>query len=174
MTWTPQRQVIIARAIPENLLTYITDASRCRDALDWALGSSTTGSYKLLKKYTTSVLARTTTVYPCIAFSDDQDGQPLDEDLIEDVYRVLFEISVQDTSPDTALTQARVYCKAVQSMIVNCPSSTLVANTGATAGSGKVQSLEVGFLPIKTNEMQNDFLQQFQVRAGITLNTGAQ
>jgi hypothetical protein len=61
-----------------------------------------------------------------------------------------------------------VYAKAVTSLIANCPSSTLLTNTGARPGATML-TLEVGFLPIKTNEMQNDFLQQFQVKVGYAL-----
>lgn len=171
MTWTPQKAVITARAIPENLLTYITDATRCRDALDWALGSSSAATYKLLQKYTTSVLARSTPVFPSIAFQDDTDAQDLSGDVIQGAYSLTFEVSVQNTSPDNALTQARVYEKAITSMMVNCPVATLIA--GAAAITATYEALEVGFLTIKTNEKQNDFLQQFHVRATISISTGA-
>ena len=171
MVWTPNRAIISARAIPENLLTYVTDATRCRDTLDWALGSSTASTYKLLQKYTTSVLARSTPVFPSIAFQDDTDGQDLSGDNIVGIYSVLFEVSIQNASADTATTQARVYSKAIKSMIANCPVSTLTSGTGAT--NAQVLSLETGFLPIKTNEKQNDFLQQFQVKAGISITLGA-
>lgn len=167
MAWTPTRSIITARAIPENLLTYVTDATRCADALTWASGTG----YKLLKKYTTSALARTTPIYPCIAFEDDTDKQDLSGDLIDAVYSVIFEVSIQNATADTALTQARVYAKAISSMIVNCPTATLITNTGAVFGV--IEAIEVGFLPIKTNEKQNDFLQQFQIRATFSLTTGA-
>lgn len=166
MTWSPSRQIITARAIPENLLTYITDATRCGDALTWAGGTG----YKLLKKYTTSVLARTSPVFPCIAFQDDTDDQAFGDQIIG-AYSVTFEVSVQNANVDTALTQARIYEKAIASMIVNCPFSTLAANTGAV--NALVEGIEVGFLPIKTNEQQNDFLQQFQVRVLISITMGA-
>lgn len=167
MAWSPTKAIITARAIPENLLTYVTDATRCADALTWAGGSS----YAVLKKYTTSALARTTPIYPCIAFEDDQDKQDLSGDLIEAVYSVIFELSIQNASADTATLKARIYAKAVSSMIVNCPTATLITNTGAVFGL--VEAIEVGFMPIKTNEKQNDFLQQFQIRTTISLTTGA-
>jgi hypothetical protein len=47
------------------------DATRQRDALDWALGSSSAATYKLIKKFSASVANRTTPVFPSIAFSDD-------------------------------------------------------------------------------------------------------
>jgi hypothetical protein len=171
MTWAPTRAVITARAIPENLLTYITDATRCRAALDWALGSTSAATYKLLNKYTTSVLARSTPVFPSIAFSDDNDEQA-GEDVLVCIYTAIFEVSVQNTSPDTAATQARVYSKAISSLMLNCPIATLISGTGATFGQVPHPPM-TGFLPIKTNEKQNDFLQQFQIRVVVNLDTGA-
>ena len=93
--------------------------------------------------------------------------------MIQAAYSFTFEVSVQNADPDTAVTNARVYDKALRSMIVNCPSSTLGTNTGAVSDTATVQTIETGFEPIKTNEKQNDFLQQFQIRVTVTMEAAA-
>jgi hypothetical protein len=172
MAWTPTLNILTARAIPVNLLTYVTDASRQADALSWALGGGSISGYRLIKTFSNSVANRTVPVYPSIAFSDDEDLQDFTGDTIEGAYSCIFEVSIQHANPDTAVTQARTHAKALCSMMVNCPEATLGANTGGTVAATKIQSIEVGFEQMKTNEMQNDFLQVFQIRTVISL-TGA-
>lgn len=110
---------------------------------------------------------RTIPIFPSIAFSDDNDEQAFNGDIIEGLYSCTLEVSIQNASADTASTNARIYQKAICSMIANCPTSTLITNTGAT--NAVLLGLECGFEPIKTNDMQNDFLQVFQIRASYSL-----
>jgi hypothetical protein len=72
---------------------------------------------------------------------------------------------VTNPDPNVAVVEARKYVKAVTSMIRNCPQATYTANTGTQAQAASLQTIEIGFDPIKSNEMHNDFLQQFQIRA---------
>lgn len=165
MAWTPTLTVLTPRAIPVNLLTYVTNTTRQTDALTWAGDSS----LKLIKTFSNSVANRAVPVFPSIAFSDDNDAQEFGEDVIQAAYSFTFEVSIQNANPDTAVTNARVYDKALRSMIVNCPASTLGTDTGCVTGSATVAAIETGFEPIKTNEKQNDFLQQFQIRVTVTM-----
>lgn len=165
MTWTPTLAIITPRAVPVNLLTYVTDSTRQTDALTWAGDSS----LKLIKTFSNSVANRAIPVFPSIAFSDDNDIEEFGEDTVTAAYAFTFEVSIQNADPDTAVTNARVYDKALRSMIVNCPSATLGTNTGCVSGTAAVQTIETGFEPIKTNEKQNDFLQQFQIRVTVTM-----
>lgn len=164
MTWTPKLAVITPRAIPVNLLTYVTDATRQGDALTWA-GD---GSLKKIKTFSNSVANRAIPVFPSIAFSDDNDAQSFENDITLTAYSCTFEVSIQNSDPDTAVTNARVYDKALRSMILNCPDATLISGTGAINGASLL-TMETGFEPIKTNEKQNDFLQQFQIRVTYAL-----
>lgn len=156
--------VITPRAVPVNLLTYVTDSTRQTDALTWAGDSS----LKLIKKFSNSVANRAIPVFPSIAFSDDNDIQEFGEDVIQAAYSFTFEVSIQNADPDTAVTNARVYDKALRSMIRNCPDATIISGTGALPGASLI-TIETGFEPIKTNEKQNDFLQQFQIRVTYVL-----
>ncbi len=167
MAWTPQKAIITPRAIPGNLVAWCLDATRQADALTWAGGTG----YKLVKTYQNSVAEPTKPVFPCIAFSDDNDEQDFTEDLIAAVYTFTLEISIQSANPDPAVTQARIYDKAFRSMIRNCPDATLIANTGALTGAVLI-SIETGFLAIKAADegrSRNNFLQQMQIRVRYAL-----
>jgi hypothetical protein len=159
MTYTPTKAIINAGVIPENLMTWII--AQQAGAITWAGGTS----YKTLQKYSSSVLDRATPVFPAIAFDDDEDDQDFTQDVIDSAYETTFEVSIQNASPDTAVTQAKIYRKAICSLILNCPDATLIANTGALSGAVLIK-MRTKFSPIKTNEAQNDFLQQFKI--GVT------
>jgi hypothetical protein len=163
MTYTPARVVVTPRAIPDNILAWAIDATRQADALTWA-GN---GNLKLIKEYSKSVANRLQPVYPSVAFAQDDDAQDLSQTALTAAYSATFEFSVQNAVPDTAVTNARVYARAFMSLFANCPDATLLANTGAR--SVALHTMETSFDPIKTNEQQNDFLQQFQVRVTYAL-----
>lgn len=165
MTWTPTLQTISARAIATNLLEYVTNQARQKQALAWA-GD---GNLPLITKFSRSVANRSQPVYPSIAFVEDNDFVDHGNDVLPGVYSVTFELNVQNADPDTAALRAGIYTKALTSMILNC--DTLLDDTGAIAGS--VATLETGYEPIKTNDRQNDFLQQVQIRVGVTMTAGA-
>lgn len=165
MPWTPTYTTINARAIADNLLAYI-QANQV-DALTWAGGSSLIP----IALFANSVAARDIPVYPSIAFSDDNDATDYTGDLGQGAYSVTFEVSVQSDDPDTAVVNARKYAKAIISMIRNCPKQTLAADSGAHANGAAIETIECGFDPIRTNtEIQNDFLQVFQIRTVFILS----
>ncbi len=157
MPWTPKHTIIKARAIADNLLAYF-EANQV-DVLTWA-GD---GSLKPIKKFSNSVAYRAIPVYPSIAFSDDSDAVDYAGDLATGIYNLTFEVSIQNQDPDTAVIQARKYAAAIISMIRNCPPATLAANAGVKLEATYIDTIVCGFDPIKTNDMQNDFLQVFQI-----------
>lgn len=157
MAWTPTETIIHARAIPDNLLAYI-EANQ-EDALVWASGSA----MKPIAEFSSTVANRDVPVFPSIAYSDDNDAADYTETLPIGAYSVVLEVMVNNSDPSIAVTQARSYAKAIVSMIRNCPPASLLPNTGLSVAT--LQTIETGFDPIKTNEMQNDFLQMFQIRA---------
>ena len=166
MTWTPTQAVLTLRAIPDNLLTYCMDATRQRDALTWAGGGAT---LRLIKSIAELNADRTLTPYPSIAYTDDDDAQEFD-DIITGVYQCTFVLGSQATTAALALSNARIYDKALRSMMVNCPVATLVSGTGAARG--RIQLTASGFLPVKAGNQgkaTNDFLQEFQLRVTVVL-----
>lgn len=167
MPWTPEETVIHARAIPDNLFAYF--AANQADAFTWAGDSS----LKPVKKFSNSVADRTKPVYPSMAFVDDNDAADYAASTAtQGVYRVTFELSIQNQNADTAVSQARTYAKAFLSMVLNCPKATYAANTGALATASSVDLVECAFDPIRTNDKQNDFLQVFQIRVTYLLQAG--
>ena len=167
MAWLPTYSVINARAIAANLLTYF-EANQV-DALTWANGAP----LRSFQRIENSVGNMNLPVYPAIMFSQDNDAADYTETLPEGAYTVTFELMVTNPDPNVAVTQSRAYAKAVASMIRNCPQATYTANTGTLATAAVLTSIEIGFDPIKSNEMHNDFLQQFQIRATYTLAASA-
>ena len=167
MTWAPTRAIVTARAIPDNILAYIVDADRQADVLTWA-GN---GDLKLIKTFASSVGNRLRPVYPSIAFLNDEDAKDYAEDIISAVYRGTFEIVIQNSDPDQVVTNARVYAMAIESMILNCPNATVTVGTGASIAV--VETIQMVFDEIKTNEKQNDFFQPFNIRVSWLIHAGA-
>jgi hypothetical protein len=167
MTWTPSIGAVTPRAIPDNLLTYCTNETRQRDALTWAGGATT---LPLIRSIASIRANPTLPPYPSIAYTDDNDEQDFDDEITA-VYQCTFLIGVQATTAALATSNARVYDKAFTSMMVNCPASTLGANTGA-ASTAKIQGKVSGFLVVKAGnegKATNDFLQEFQIRLTISM-----
>ena len=167
MAWTPANKTIDAQVIADNLLAYF--AANQVEALAWASGST----LKPFKNFSATVANRSVPVYPAIAFSDDNDAVDYAADNLQAAYSVTFEVMIQNADPSTAIQQARLYLKAIVSMIRNIPHATLSANSGAVDNATTLQTIETGFEPIKSNETQTDFLQMFQVRATFALMASA-
>jgi hypothetical protein len=168
MPWTPTFSVINARAIAANLLTYFE--TNQVDALAWANGGAGLLPFQRIEN---SVGNLDSPVYPAIMFSDDNDATDYAETLPDGAYSLTFEMMVTNPDPNVAVVEARKYVKAVTSMIRNCPQATYTANTDTQAQAASLQTIEIGFDPIKSNEMHNDFLQQFQIRATYDLSGSA-
>lgn len=164
MPWTPTYAVINARTIVGNLLTYF-EANQA-DALLWAHGSA----LRPFEQFSDSIANRAIPVFPSIAFRRDSMTTGGDGDLLETEYSLVFEVVIESQSPDTAVSEARSYAKAIASMMVNCPDATLLANTGAVAGV--LTELADNFEEMQANEIQNDFFQEFEVGATFSLTRG--
>jgi hypothetical protein len=166
-TWTPKLAVLSARAIPVNLLDYITNEERLQAVLEWA-GD---GNLKLLKTRRQRLQNKKLPQYPSIEFSDDNDAKKYASDIIGGAYSLVLETAVRSNDMDEAIRQARIYSTAVESMIVNIPRETLLTGTGAFAAVH--DSIETGFEKLKKHtDRENDFLQVFQTRATWQLQAG--
>lgn len=164
MAWTPAYGVINARAMVGNLLTYFQTNQAA--ALTWAHGSA----LKSFQQFADTVANRATPACPSIAFKRDSTKWDADGDIVQVEYSVVFEVVVENPSPSTAVTQGRSYAKAIMSMILNCPTATLLTGTGAN--TVLVDSMADNFQEIKSNDMQNDFFQEFEVGVTFALTTG--
>jgi len=163
MVWAPSKAVITPRALAVNLLTYF--GTHQADALTWAGG---TGLVALRAYSTVASRVDNKPIYPMISFLDDNDSVIYGNDLSEAAYQVTFEVVIENTNPATAVENAKIYAKALVSMIINCPAADLATGTGATQGSITCQEIETGFDEIKHID-KKDFFQVFQIRAAFTL-----
>ena len=164
MAWSDTYKVIDARKIVSNLFTYFQ--TNQADALLWAHGSA----LKDFKQFADSVANRATPAFPSIAFKRDSTKWDATGDVVETEYSVVFEMVIENPSPTLAVSQGRSYAKAVASMILNCPTATLLANTGAV--TGVVTEMADNFTEIKSNDTQNDFFQEIEIGATFSLVTG--
>lgn len=162
MAWTPSRAVLTARTIPETLFEFFETYQE--DALTWAGGTN----LKKIKTFAQTVAARSNPVYPLLLLVDDNDAQDLGDDIIGGAYQCTFELGLTNRNPETLVSEARKYTKAICSMIANC---TLTTSTGATVAT--VQTIEVGFLDVKTNKAENEFYQEVQIKITCTLEGNA-
>ncbi len=162
MPWTPTKAIIKPRALAQNVISYIQ--TNQADAILWANSNT---ALRSIKKFGDTVANRLLPVYPSMYMTDDNSASDYTNDVLTGAYSVQFEVNVQSTTPDEAKRQADVYAAAIESMLNNQPNSSRVTNTGALIA--QLQLVEIGFLEIKANETQNDFLQTFQVRATYSL-----
>lgn len=168
MVWTPTKVTLNPRVIPENLLTYCTDATRQAEALTWASGTG----LRLIKTVAALNANKSLPPYPSVEFSDDNDEQAYGDDLIPCVYSLTLNFGVQATTAAVALANARKYDAAFRSMIVNCPAATLGASTGGTVATAQVENIQTGFLVIKAGNQgkaTSDFLQEFQIKVMVSI-----
>jgi hypothetical protein len=121
------------------------------------------GTLRPIKKFSDSVANKAVAVFPAISFSDDADAMDLAGDTVVTAYQVSFELMVNDPDPDEAVRQARIYTRAIVSMIVNCPLATLAANTDATATATIIEDITVSFDPIRSDQRQVDFMQLVRI-----------
>lgn len=155
--------ILTPRAIALNLLGHFAVAQV--GALAWA-GD---GSLIPIQEFAASVGNRSEPVFPYIATETDEDAVVYGGDSIDGLYRVQFEMVIENPDPNTATANAKIYTKAVCSMILNCPAATLGADTGANGNDIRCQEIITGFEPIGTNDQQNDFFQEVKIRAEFTL-----
>lgn len=159
MSWTPTYRTVRTSKIADNLLAYFE--LHQAEAIVWAHGSA----LKSISHFSNSVANRAVPIFPSIAFVSDAEAQVHVDDMVSAAYSLTFELLVQNQSPALAVTQARSYTAAILSMIRNCPPATAAANTYTDAAVTVLESLETEFAEIRTNDLQNDFLQAVQIRA---------
>lgn len=163
MTYSPTLVILTPRAIALNLLGYF--ASTQADALTWA-GN---GNLIPIQEFAASVGNRSEPVFPYIATETDEDAVIYGGDSIDSLYRVQFELVIENPDPNAATANAKIYAKAICSMILNCPPATLGANTGADGHDIRCREIITGFEPIGTNDAEDDFFQEVKIRAEFTL-----
>ena len=165
MAWQPKTKIVTPSAIADNLLAFIK--LRIGEALVWAGGSGS--SLKELLNVAETVAIRDKPIYPYIAFSDDNSISPLENDVNPTGYSVVFEIATTSNLPAQALADARIYERAVKSLIADCPPEVLLENTNALIGRDFLTQFEVGYEEIRKHDTQEFYNQTLQIRATFKL-----
>ena len=165
MPYTPTKAVPNPRKVADNLLAYF--ATTQTDALEWAAGQD--DPPKNIAFFSNNVVNRAEPIFPSIGVADDTSAADVtDGDIFRVAYAVTFEVMVSNAAPQTCINEAAVYAKAIASMIANIPQADLIDD--ADVETAVLESIELGFDEIRTNEMENDYLQVFQIRAGFIMH----
>jgi hypothetical protein len=123
MAWTPQYKVIDQRLLAENLLAYME--TNQTDALTWANEGAGLSDFQ---RFYTNASGRLQTISPCLMILGQQVETNLEDSLQSD-FRLVLEGAVSGPDTDELVANAKRYAMAVESMAVNIPSATLVANS---------------------------------------------
>lgn len=165
MVWAPSKAILTPRAIAVNLMAYFV--ANQADVLTWAGG---TGFVPLRAYSTVASRVDKKPVFPMISFMEDTDLAVYGNDLIGAEYKAVFEVVIDNPDPAVAKANAEIYCKALVSMILNCPGASLVTNTGAVGQSITCQQIETNFDQIAEPKSKTMFYQVFQISADFTMS----
>ncbi len=168
------RNIIKPRFISSNLLAYITNETTQAEALEEVGATGYKALKSLAQRREQQRQDTKTPMYPAIAFDNDNDAQEYNDDLIDAEYVTTFRMVIQNEDDLDAVEQAIYYEAAVNLMLVNCPTATLIANTGATYGV--ITRIDKGFLAIQAGQdgtADNDFYQIVEMKATVSLTGNA-
>ena len=166
MAWTPTNRVPQLTLYSANLLAYI--AANYAEALTWAGG----GSLPSFVRVYNSAAGRIYDAFPYLLLLDESAATDYTSDLNETAWQVTLEwaISADATqaadanSPigDDLAQQARVYAMALESVLLNIPSASLLS--GATyTNAPEAESIQTDFDALRQGP--SGYLQIGQTRA---------
>lgn len=136
------------------------------DALTWANGAAGLRGFATIANRIADDPDKP--LFPALQFSTDTDEADYTGDVAIGAYQTEFEMFIQNPVADDATTEAKVYTRAVNSMIRECPQASLLPDTGAL--DIVLISIETKFEKIKTNDLKNDFMQEVGIRATYRLS----
>lgn len=168
MVWQPQRKIVDTRFIARNILAYI--AANQTDALFWA--NDNAAGLKNFKQFSESAANRAAPVFPSLAVVSDSNATTFDSDLLASRYAITFEAMIGSDSPILSPLIARKMKTALESLLLNIPTANLLDDVAVTTRF-KVVSIETNILPIKANDMQNFFVQEFETKVIYEFYTGS-
>lgn len=155
MTWAPKKQIIDTRFIGRNILSYVS--ANQVEALNWANDGT---DLKSFKQFSESIANRANPIFPSLAILSDGNAMAFDSDVLKSGYEITFEVMISGTDAPNLPLLARKYKHALESILLNISRENLLQDT--TIRDSQVSSIETQFDELKTNEMQNSFLQMFQ------------
>lgn len=167
MAYAPTQKVIDTRFIGRNILAYVEATQE--EALPWANDGE---DLKTFQQFADSLANRLKPVMPSIAIADDSQATIFDGDVLQPVYRIVFEVMIGGANPNGLFTQAKRYAYALESLLLNIPSATVTADSENLI-SVKPSTFETDFDAIGVNDSKNYFMQMFQTKATYLLTASA-
>jgi hypothetical protein len=160
MVWSPQFTVLDATTIADNLLAYILANQAA--ALTWAGGTT----LKELRPASVKITDPDAPMLPSISIESESE-RPEDSggDVITTIYTATFEIWVESADPDTVTATAKIYKRALASMMQECPNATLMADTDGVGIEHRLRPI-VEMPAMRTTDNEGHFFQSFQIAAG--------
>ena len=159
MAWTPKYNALNLRSIADNLIEYWKDNQV--EVFAWA-GDADLPPIKAF----TDVLIQGP-VFPAVALSNDLDAVDYTGDVLNAGYQPIFSLMVVNKDPSIAMQHARLYSRALISMLLNCPAATLLANTGVISTEVVIDDTATNFLEIMADEEEVTYMQRVDIQATI-------
>ncbi len=156
MAWLPKQKTFDGRKILNNLLGYLSANQTA--ALLWA----TEGAEVLpdIKSFFKS--ARHVTEFPSLMVLNSEYGMDFETDLAEIPFSLILEVAVLNGNPDKLSDDSRTYATAIESMLRNCPKTTLFQNN-IIQKVGNLSTIETSF-DITRTTTGGEFVQIFHIR----------
>lgn len=129
MAWTPKEQVLDLTPLIDNILGFIE--TNDDDALAWASGL-TVGETAPFAGIYSNASGRLATLFPQVMVLDQEVSvKPNDNqgDVLNGILALTFEGAVTGKTADETTQTAKVYAKAVESMLVNLTTSLIAATS---------------------------------------------
>lgn len=164
MTWAPRYKVIDLSQIADNLLGYIETVQE--DALEWAGGP---GMIPFTKFYT-NASGRLQTIFPSLMILAQRAETDLQSEALDAAVQMVLEGTVSGPNADELVASTKKYSMAVESMLANIPSETLMANS-QQFHKAYITELETELDILRGNQKPSAFLQIFQIRVVYRLST---
>lgn len=166
MTWTPRTNVIDLTQVADNLLGYVGENDS--DALLWANGSA----LPEFAAFYTNASGRLQTIFPSLMVLSQDAETDLTGDILISGLQLTLEGTVSGSNADDLVAATKMYAKAVESMLANIPSATLMAGSSPHQEASLFE-IETKFDILRGQQAPSAFLQIFQIRCVYRITAAA-
>lgn len=136
MVWNPTQSATDIRAIIPNLLGYIE--TNAPAALSWANDSVALDTFKTIFN---NASRGTVIEFPSLIVSGDRATTVIDDRGLVIIYTIELEMMITGPEPTQLTKDIKAYVMAVESMILNIPMATLMANVDGT-GTATITAID--------------------------------
>ncbi len=165
-TWTPQTKAVDASRLEANIIAFIR--ANQADALLWANGGGAAGTIKPFNFLVDNLANPSVPGLPVLMVTGKEKRTDRSSDLDRSQFDVQFEGIVLGKNADALTALTEKYAAALESMLVNIPTDTMLAGT-----SGQIIDNEpdtaISYGEIGLNEQESALLQVFTLRVSYTM-----